>query len=108
MHSLQAKKPTATAADESKVALGQDIYRGGDMNTGVPACMGCHGPAGAGNPTAKYPTLAGQHVDYTIKQLNAFRDGTRANDAGSMMRNVAARMTTADIEAVANYIASMK
>ena len=103
-----SKTSTPTAADESKVALGQDVYRGGNMNTGVPACMGCHGPTGAGNPTAKYPTLAGQHATYSIKQLNAFRDGARENDAGSMMSNIAARMSTAEIEAVSNYIASMK
>ena len=103
-----SKKATPTAADESKVALGQDVYRGGNNSTGVPACMGCHGPTGAGNPTAKYPALAGQHAAYTISQLNAFRDGTRANDPGHMMRNIAARMSTAEIEAVANFIASMK
>ncbi|MCW9014891.1 MAG: cytochrome c4 [Gammaproteobacteria bacterium] len=103
-----AKVANVGTVDESKVALGKDLYRGGNMNTGVPACMGCHGPTGAGNPTARYPSLGGQHVAYTVKQLNAFRDGTRANDAGSMMRNLAARMTTAEIEAVANYIASLK
>ena len=102
------KAATAATADDSKVALGKNIYRGGNMTTGVPACMGCHGPTGAGNPTAKYPSLGGQHVTYTVKQLNAFRDGTRDNDAGHMMRNVAARMTTAEIEAVANYIATLK
>jgi len=103
-----SQKSTNDAADESKVALGRDIYRGGNSATGVPACMGCHGPNGSGNPTAKYPTLAGQQVAYTITQLNAFRDGSRANDAGSMMRNVAAHMSNVEIEAVANYITSMK
>lgn len=103
-----SKEATAAVADDAKVALGKDIYRGGNMSTGVPACMGCHGPAGAGNPTAKYPTVAGQHVAYTIKQLNAFRDGVRENDPNKMMANVAARMTKEEIEAVANYIASMK
>jgi len=103
-----SQKSTNDAADESKVALGREIYRGGNSTTGVPACMGCHGLNGSGNPTAKYPTLAGQQVAYTITQLNAFRDGSRANDAGSMMRNVAAHMSNAEIEAVANYITSMK
>lgn len=103
-----SKKPTPTAADESKVALGKDVYRGGNISTGVPACMGCHSPAGSGNPTAKYPALAGQHVAYTVKQLIAFRDGTRTNDSGSMMRNIAFKMSSAEIEAVANYIATMK
>jgi len=102
-----SKQSTAATADDSKVALGKDVYRGGNTTSGLPACMGCHGPAGSGNPAAKYPSLAGQHAAYTIKQLNAFRDGTRANDGNKMMRNVANKMTTAEIEAVANYIAQM-
>jgi len=103
-----SQKTTTDAADESKVLLGRDVYRGGNTATKVPACMGCHGPEGSGNPTASYPSLAGQQVQYTITQLKAFRDGTRANDTNSMMQNVAARMSNAEIEAVANYITSMK
>jgi len=103
-----SKKITTATADSSKVALGKDIYRGGDMTKGLPACMGCHGPTGAGNPAAKFPSLAGQYAAYTIKQLSAFRDGTRANDNNSMMRLVAGKMSVAEIEAVANYIAQMK
>ncbi|MCW8910516.1 MAG: cytochrome c4 [Gammaproteobacteria bacterium] len=103
-----SKTATPAVADESKVALGKDVYRGGNMNTGVPACMGCHGPTGAGNPTAGYPSLGGQHAAYTLAQLNAFRDGARDNDPAGMMRNVVARMSKEEIEAVANYIAIMK
>lgn len=101
------KSSTAAAADDSKVALGKAIYRGGNITTGVPACMGCHGPNGSGNPTAKYPTLAGQHAVYTIKQLKTFADATRSNDINKMMHNVANKMSTAEIEAVANYIAQI-
>lgn len=103
-----SKQSTVAAADNSKLALGKDVYRGGNTTTGLPACMGCHSPNGSGNPAAKYPSLAGQHAAYTIKQLNMFRDGSRENDANKMMRNVAAKMTPAEIEAVANYIAQMK
>ena len=103
-----SKAGSIATADNSKVALGKDIYRGGDMTKGLPACMGCHGPAGSGNPTAKFPALAGQHATYTIAQLSAFRDGTRANDSNSMMRLVAGKMSVAEIEAVANYSAQMK
>jgi cytochrome c553 len=39
----QKLKP-ATATDESKIALGQKIWRQGDFKKGVPACAGCHGP----------------------------------------------------------------
>ncbi len=104
-----ANKTTAAAtADEAKVALGKAIYRGGNSSSKLPACMGCHGATGSGNPAAKFPSLKGQHAAYTIKQLTAFRDGKRANDTNKMMRGVASKMTMAEIEAVANYIAQMK
>lgn len=95
-------------ADEKQVALGKAIYQGGNMASGVPACMGCHAPNGAGNPGAKFPALKGQHAKYTAKQLADFRDNKRKNDAGKMMRNVALRMTNEEIEAVSQYIAGLK
>ena len=98
---------TATA-DESKLAMGREIYKGGNLQTGVPACQGCHGPTGAGNPGSGYPQLTGQHAMYTAKQLRAFKDGSRSNDDNKVMRNALARMTDAEIEAVAQYIASLK
>lgn len=102
-----SKKANVATADDSKVALGKAIYRGGNTTSGLPACMGCHGPTGLGNPTAKYPALAGQHAEYTIKTLKAFRDGVRSNDSNKMMQNVANKMTATEIEAVANYIAQI-
>ncbi len=54
----QALKPAA-AADKDLAALGQKLWRGGDAVHGIPACAGCHGPAGAGIP-AQFPRLAGQ------------------------------------------------
>lgn len=95
-------------ADQSKVALGEQIYKGGNNATGVAACAACHGPTGAGNPAANFPAINGQHAAYTKNQLNAFRKGERANDAGKMMRNIAAGMTDAEIEAVSEYIAGLQ
>jgi len=103
-----SNKSAAATVDASKVALGKDIYRGGNSSTNLPACMGCHNERGSGNPAAKFPALAGQHAAYTIKQLSAFRDNKRTNDANKMMRNIAIKMTSAEIEAVANYIAQLK
>jgi len=74
----QKQKPAA-ATDESKIALGQKLWRQGDFKKGVPACAGCHGPAGAGLP-AQYPRLAGQFAEYTEGQLKLFRVDERAND----------------------------
>ncbi|MDH5612329.1 MAG: cytochrome c4 [Gammaproteobacteria bacterium] len=104
-----AQKLNSTApVDESKLALGREIYKGGNLQTGIPACQGCHGPTGAGNSAAGYPQLGGQFVEYLMKQLHAFKDGSRSNDDRAMMRDVMGRMTEAELEAVAHYIASLK
>lgn len=90
----QKLKP-ATATDESKIALGQKIWRQGDFKKGVPACAGCHGPTGAGLP-AQYPRLAGQFAEYTEVQLKSFRLDERANDPEKMMRTIAAKLSDAE------------
>lgn len=89
---------------EDKLEAGQNIYRAGNASSGVAACAACHGPNGAGNPQAHFPSLSGQHADYVALQLRMFRKGERANDAGNMMRGVAARLTDAEIDAVAQYV----
>jgi cytochrome c553 len=83
------------------------LYRAGDAERRLPACAGCHGPAGAGIP-AQYPRIGGQFAEYTEAQLKAFREGSRANDPNSMMRAVAAKMSDAEIKAVADYVAGLR
>ena len=83
---------------------GEKIYRGGIAERNVPACAGCHGPAGAGIP-AQYPRIGGQHSDYTEAQLNAFRAGARGNNP--QMLAIAAKMNDREIKAVADYIAGL-
>ena len=97
----------AVARDKALVSLGQKIYRGGNPATGVPACAGCHGPTGAGIP-AQFPRIGGQFPEYIEAQLMAFRSGARANDPNGMMRGVTARMTDAEIKAVAEYAAGLR
>lgn len=99
-----SQKGTIGTAAEDKVELGKSLYRAGNAASGVSACAACHGPTGAGNPMANFPALSGQHADYTVAQLKQFRAGERANDAGSMMRAIAKKMSDAEIEAVAQYI----
>ncbi|HHO67523.1 MAG TPA: c-type cytochrome, partial [Gammaproteobacteria bacterium] len=48
--------------------------------------------------------LAGQHAKYVENQLHAFKKGQRSNDAGKMMRAIAAKMTEEEIKAVASYV----
>ena len=105
----QAQKLASAATfDESQIILGREIYKGGNLQTGLPACQGCHGPTGGGNAPAGYPQIGGQYAGYTLKQLKAFKDGTRSNDDKEVMRQVMAKMTDAEIEAVTQYIASLK
>ncbi len=101
--SLPRKAGTA-AADEDTLKLGEKIYRGGNPATGVAACIGCHGPTGAGNPEANFPALGGQHAKYVENQLKAFKAGQRKNDAGKMMRSIASKMSDEEIKAVAAYV----
>jgi cytochrome c553 len=92
------------SADAEKVAAGKKIYEAGDKSKGLAACMACHGPSGAGNPGAAFPSLGGQNSDYVVKTLKDFRSGARANDLNSMMRDIAAKMSDKDIADVAAYM----
>lgn len=102
--------------DAKSLALGEKIYRAGNLETGVAACTGCHSPVGNGNAPAGYPALGGQHAAYIAKQLHAFRDGAhdptwdgaRANDENAVMRGVAAQLNDQEIDALANYISGLK
>ncbi|HSM28334.1 MAG TPA: cytochrome c4 [Thioalkalivibrio sp.] len=95
-------------ADESLAERGERIYRGGIPAAGVAACTACHGATGKGNPAALFPMVAGQHAQYNSDQLRYFRSAQRANDNGRMMRNLASKMSDADIQAVAEYMAGLR
>jgi len=98
-----------SVADPKLVARGEALYRGGNSESGVTACMACHGPTGRGNPAAKYPALQGQHAAYTSKQLKAYADGTRETDGKTrIMRDIAARLNREDIEALASYVQGLR
>lgn len=101
---VQVHKPGA-AKNKDTVELGRKIYRGGIAERGVAACASCHGANASGIP-AQYPRLAGQHQDYTTAQLEAFKSGTRANSP--QMTTLSQRMSTAEMRAVADYIAGLR
>ena len=107
------QKPKGMAAkDPALVTQGQRLYRGGNSATGVPACAACHAPTGIGIPV-RYPRLSGQHADYTVAQLKAFKAGERGMDKegkdsnGRVMVQVASKMSDQEMRAVAEYIAGL-
>jgi cytochrome c553 len=94
-----------TAKNKASIELGQKIYRGGIAGKSVAACAGCHGPNGSGMP-AQYPRISGQWAEYTEAQLVAYRAGDRKNSV--QMGAIAARMSDAEIKAVADYVAGLR
>lgn len=93
--------------DPALMEQGEAIYRGGKADAGVPACMGCHGPNGAGNSAAGYPALGGQHAKYTQKQLMAYKSGERTTDTSAVMRMISERLSDEETQAVASYIVGL-
>lgn len=105
---FESQKPSPGAAKEAGLSLGEKIYRGGNLKTGVPGCgPSCHGARGEGNIAAGFPALSGQHADYVIEQLKAFKSGARANGPNGIMRDIAKRMTEEEIQAVGNYVSGL-
>ncbi len=99
---------TAKAGSGETNEAGHKLYFGGDAAKGVTACIACHGVTGKGMKHAGFPSVTGQSKDYLKKQLANFRDASRGNDNNGIMRNIAIKLSDADIEAVAQYITSMK
>ncbi len=94
-------------ASEAAVADAQTLYRAGDASRALPACAACHNPDGAGVAAAGYPRLGGQHATYAAKMLRDYRNaaaqGQLEGNPG-IMASVAAKLTDAEIEALASYI----
>jgi cytochrome c553 len=88
-------------------AKGRKIFMGGVAEKGVAACMACHGPAGAGNAPANFPSLTGQQGMYVAKALRDFKSGARATDPNRMMRDVAAKMSDEEIDAVSEFVSGL-
>jgi len=90
--------------DDKYVTLGQSIYRGGNLEYKIQACISCHGPNGQGNLPAAIPSLSGQHSTYIYTQLKNFQSKKRSNDPNKMMRNIVYRMSEDEMKAVSEYI----
>lgn len=98
------KPPISGEAEEQYVKQGEKLYRGGDFERKIAACIACHGPQGKGNNEAGFPRLSGQNAAYTIAQLEAFQAKTRTDDKNGIMRDIASKMSKEDMVAVAHYI----
>jgi len=94
-----------TARNKLTLELGQRIWRAGLPEKSLPACSGCHNPAGLGIPV-QYPRLAAQHAEYVEATLKDFRQGTRRNNPA--MQEIAAKLSDNEIRAVADFVQGLR
>lgn len=94
-----------TARSKQTLELGQRIWRAGLPEKSVPACAGCHNPAGLGIPT-QYPRLSAQHSEYVQATLRDFRQGVRRNNPA--MQEIAAKLSDPEIAAVADFVQGLR
>ena len=103
---FQAKATQAHPVDDPDLAqMGRFIFQRGNPYSGVAACAGCHGKDAHG--TENLPRLAGQHAQYTERQLKAFDKRERTND-NAVMHGIAAKLTELEIKAVASYVSGLR
>jgi cytochrome c553 len=103
-----AAAPVKSKSVPELIAQGSDLYRNGDLQREVSACIACHGPFGEGNRPAAFPALRSQHADYLIKALTDFKTGARGNTPENMMHMIAKKMSDEEIRAVSYHISMMK
>lgn len=112
---FSSQKSGTAAADPALAKVGEKVWRGGNLESGVLACSGCHGPSGRGNYLAGFPALRGQHAEYVEAQLKAFRAvargdlgaTTRENDPEGIMRGVAKHLTDTEIKGLAQFVSGL-
>lgn len=104
-YASQKPAPGTAVADAETLKMGARLYRGGNAQFGIAACMSCHGPSGHGIPP-RFPRLSGQHSAYTQKQLLAFKAGERSNDS-QIMTSIAFKLSAAEIKALSEYVAGL-
>jgi cytochrome c553 len=100
--------PAGLEADPSNYKAGERLYRGGDAERGLPACIACHGPQGSGNSPARYPALRAQHAVYTYGQLKAYAEGRRRAPGSDIMQVIATRLTDDEMQALASYTQGLR
>lgn len=88
--------------DAATMSKGQEIFEHGVPDRGTPACSSCHGAQGQG--IGQFPRLAGQHKEYLLRQIEVFRNGTRAN--APVMTAVAHTLDADQAKAVVEWLES--
>ena len=104
-YSSQTKTNGQAEDNEELLALGEALYRSGNMKKAIPACTACHSVNGAGNALAGFPSVAGQQKAYLVSTLKAYRTKERnAGDYALVMQAISKNLSDDEIDALANYM----
>ena len=101
------KRQILTVLSAVALAAAANVASAGDVAAGkakAASCAGCHGANGI-SAVPTYPNLAGQKEAYLIKQMKAFKDGTRTDPT---MNAMSKPLNDADIANIAAFYASLK
>ena len=103
-----AQQPySVSAAAKLPTPRGEALYRQGDLDRHIPACITCHGPDGRGAEQAGFPMISHQNPDYIVQQLQAFQSGTRSSDPLKIMRTISEKLSLEDMQTLADYLAHL-
>ncbi len=85
----------------------EQLYRQGDIEQQIPACIACHGPDGRGAEQAGFPVISHQQPEYIIQQLQAFKTSDRSSDPAKIMRTICAKLSPQDMQDLAQYLTKL-
>lgn len=100
------QEPASPAAERQMSDVARKLIVHGDPERLLKACSSCHGQDGNGGQF-DHPRLNGQHRTYLVDSMIAFKEGDRANDIYSRMRHVSEALTEEEIEALADWYATI-
>jgi cytochrome c553 len=94
--------PAPGRPERSALAMkGEEVFNGGVVDRGIPACAACHGQNAEG--VGEFPRLAGQHAKYITKQVGYLQTQARATD---VKHDFVKNLTPEETQAVAAYVQS--
>jgi cytochrome c553 len=101
---LKVRPPSYPSGRQDLRAAGKAVFSGGVPEKNIPPCAACHGPDGMG--TNQFPRIAGQHADYSVKQMIVFQR-TDERPEGAVMKVIVHDLSRDSIESVASYLESL-
>jgi cytochrome c553 len=100
----KVRSPSYLSGRPDLRGVGKAVFSGGVPESNIPPCAACHGPEGMG--TNQFPRIAGQHADYSVKQMIVFQR-TDERPEGAVMKVIVHDLSRDNIEAVASYLESL-